>query len=225
MPEWLTDTIPSDYQAHLPTLTLRLVLALVLGGATALLYYATHRRDETLTRSFLTTLVLLSVLIAMVTQVIGDSVARAFSLVGALSIVRFRTVVEDTRDTAFVILSVVVGMAIGAGHLEVALIGLGVVGIAAAVMSWRRPRNAAGVMPHWSLSVRIGITYTPEELFRQVFRTHVVASRLTAVATSKQGQAMDLTYRIRLRPSSLPTVLLAELNRLEGVQSVELRGS
>ena len=59
---------------------------------------------------------LLSILIAMVTQVIGDNVARAFSLVGALSIVRFRTVVRDTVDTAFVIFAVAVGMAVGAGH-------------------------------------------------------------------------------------------------------------
>ena len=50
---------------------------------------------------------LLSILIAMVTQVIGDNIARAFSLVGALSIVRFRTVVRDTQDTAYVIFAVV----------------------------------------------------------------------------------------------------------------------
>ena len=50
---------------------------------------------------------LLTILIAMVTMVIGNNMARAFGLVGALSIVRFRTVVEDTRDTAFVIFAVV----------------------------------------------------------------------------------------------------------------------
>ena len=63
--------------------------------------------------SFTVTLVLLTILIAMVTQVIGDNVARAFSLVGALSIVRFRTVVRDTQDTAYVIFAVAVGMAVG----------------------------------------------------------------------------------------------------------------
>jgi uncharacterized membrane protein YhiD involved in acid resistance len=77
---------------------------------------------------------MMTILIAMSTQVIGDNVARAFSLVGALSIVRFRTVVKDTRDTAFVIFSVVVGMAIGAGHLTVAIVGIIVAGIAAFVV-------------------------------------------------------------------------------------------
>ena len=78
---------------------------------------------------------LLSILIAMVTQVIGDNVARAFSLVGALSIVRFRTVVRDTVDTAFVIFAVAVGMAVGANHPSVALSGIAIVGLAAWFMT------------------------------------------------------------------------------------------
>ena len=61
-------------------------------------------------------------LIAIVMVVIGDSVARAFSLVGALSIIRFRTVVQDARDIAFVFFSLAVGMAIGAGNPPVAVI-------------------------------------------------------------------------------------------------------
>src|SRR3712207_7596331 len=61
---------------------------------------------------------------AMVTQVIGDNIARAFSLVGALSIVRFRTVVRDTQDTAYVIFAVAVGMAVGAGHPMLAASGM-----------------------------------------------------------------------------------------------------
>ena len=90
----------------------RLVTAALLGGVVALIYTRTRPvREES---SFTVTLVLLSILIAMVTQVIGDNVARAFSLVGALSIVRFRTVVRDTQDTAFVIFAVGVGMAVGA---------------------------------------------------------------------------------------------------------------
>jgi hypothetical protein len=78
----------------------RLIAAMVLGGIVAQIYR--HSRAEPAS-SFTVTLVLLAILIAMVTQVIGDNVARAFSLVGALSIVRFRTVVRDTQDTAYVI--------------------------------------------------------------------------------------------------------------------------
>src|SRR6187549_1436221 len=113
---------------------IRLVTATVLGGLVAWVYRSTRDPGD-VTPSFTATLVLLSVLIAMVTQVIGDNVARAFSLVGALSIVRFRTVVRDTRDTAFVIFSVVVGMAVGSQHPWVALAGIVVAGGAAFLLA------------------------------------------------------------------------------------------
>jgi hypothetical protein len=75
----------------------------------------THRGEQPPGHGFIPTLVLLTVLIALVTKVIGNNSARAFSLVGTLALFRFRTVVEDTRDTAFVIFAVVIGMAVGAG--------------------------------------------------------------------------------------------------------------
>src|SRR4029453_11848640 len=73
---------------------LRLIVAMVLGGVVALIYRRTRYASDT-TSSLTGTLVFLSILNPTVTQVIGDNVARAFSLVGALSIVRFRTVVRD----------------------------------------------------------------------------------------------------------------------------------
>src|SRR5713226_3518549 len=114
----------------------RLALAVILGGVVGVVYRLTHRGESPATPSFVATLMLLSVIIAMVTLVVGDSGARAFTLVGALSIVRFRTVVEDTRDTAFVIFAVVVGMASGLGNLTVASIGLAVVSVAAVALFW-----------------------------------------------------------------------------------------
>src|SRR5204863_1426946 len=104
-------------------------------------------------RPFLATLVLLSVVLALVTVVIGESLAKAFGLVGALAIVRFRTVVEDTRDTAFVIFAVVVGMAAGAGLVVGALLGLPLVLLAGLLF-----RGAAAVppVPMASLVLRLG---------------------------------------------------------------------
>ena len=113
---------------------IRLLAAMVFGAAIAFVYRRTRRVPAS---SFTITLVLLGILIAMVTQVIGNNVARAFSLVGALSIVRFRTVVRDTQDTAYVIAAVALGMAVGAGHFGVAITGLGILAVAAFAMILR----------------------------------------------------------------------------------------
>src|SRR4051794_136200 len=103
LPPFLRDAFPAAHHIALTDLLLRLFFALFLGIAVACVYRLTHRGDPPAEPSFIATLVLLCVIISVVTQVVGESVGRAFTLVGALSIVRFRTVVEDTRDTAFVI--------------------------------------------------------------------------------------------------------------------------
>src|SRR5437867_12271275 len=103
MSEFLTTSLTGGGHISPAELVARLLAAFGFGIAIALLYHFT-RPLEARGNSFPMTILMLCVLIAMVTQVIGDSVARAFSLAGALSIVRFRTVVRDTQDTAWVIL-------------------------------------------------------------------------------------------------------------------------
>src|SRR5687768_13392270 len=83
MPEFLARAVEPVSDSALSVLV-RLLIAMVLGGAVTVIYRVTRAADEA-APSFTVTLVLLSILIAMVTQVIGDNVARAFSLVGALS--------------------------------------------------------------------------------------------------------------------------------------------
>ncbi len=108
MPDWLTAAGSTGQGIRWDAFLGQLIAAIVLGGMVAVVYRLSHGRDAANSHMMATTLVLLSGLIAMVSIVIGDSVARAFSLVGALSIVRFRTVVDDTRDTAFVIFAVII---------------------------------------------------------------------------------------------------------------------
>ena len=222
MPEWLRDSLTTaDPLPPAPVLVARLGLALVFGFVVAGVYAASlgRRRDDA--RTLPTTLVLLAVLIALVTLVIGNSVARAFGLVGALSIVRFRTVVEDTRDTAFVIFAVAVGMAVGAGYAVLAALGVPVVALAAAVMAWLGQPGVAGRPA--TLTVRVGLGHDPHELLAPLLGKHQDYVRLVAVGTARQGAALEVTYAVRLRGPETAVQFVAELNRVEGVQGVELR--
>jgi uncharacterized membrane protein YhiD involved in acid resistance len=223
VPEWLKSLMDGGTSVPPSVLALRLAVAFGFGCVIAGIYRLARRHDST-SPTFHSTLVILSILCAMLPQVIGENVARAFSLVGALSIVRFRTVVDDTQDIAFVIFAVLVGMAIGANHWPVALVGTVVVGIAALVVQPRRSTN------RWSdidstLTVRVGVGRNPEEILQGVLAKHVERSDLVSGATGRQGAALDLTYKIRLRAASGAAELIDELNRIEGVQSVELRRS
>jgi hypothetical protein len=225
VPEWLTSAPGSGLHLTAGAVALRLVLALLFGAAVAVVYRVSHGREEGSSTTLFTTLVLLSALIAMVSIVIADSVARAFSLVGALSIVRFRTVVDDTRDTAFVIFAVIVGMAAGAGQFIVPLIAIPVVGATAIALS-RSVVSLGGNAPASRLlTVRMSLGSQPEQVLEAAFSRHTEGAILKSMATARQGAAFDLTYSIRLRPETTMLAFVSDLNRVEGVMNIELRDS
>lgn len=223
MPEWLTAASGPNGELLFPTLAARLAAAAVFGAGVAAVYFLTQKKHRAEAASFVSTLVLLAILLAMVILVVGSSIAMAFSLVGALSIVRFRTVVEDTRDTAFVIFAVVAGMAAGSGAWVVPLVGIPIVGVVAwSLRVWGGGGNGAPrVLPPGKLVVRIGIGQDPDGPLAEVMRKHTGEARLVAIATARQGAAIDLTYAVRLRDTTTPLALTADLNRTEGVQGVE----
>ncbi|MBM3970774.1 MAG: DUF4956 domain-containing protein [Planctomycetes bacterium] len=222
MPDWLRRSFDATPIGPWQTLLIRLVAALLLGSVVVGIHRATRGRTSDHSTTFSATLVMLCVLIAMVTQVIGENVAWAFSLAGVLSIVRFRTVLRDTKDTAFVIFAVVVGMSIGAGQPAIALIGLATVGIAAAVYR-DRPREAAVVLHQKLLIVKLSWSPELETQLRDALSKYVTDVQSLAASTIRQGSAMELHYRVNLPLTASLPQLIADLNRLEGILAIEIR--
>jgi hypothetical protein len=221
--DWILDGIKEVPGEPFPAkaVALRVAFGFLFGCLAAAIYALTMRSPKRGTsRPFMATMVLLSVLIAMVTLVIGDSTARAFGLVGALSIVRFRTVVQDTRDTAFVIFAVVVGMGAGAGYLAAPLLGMPLVLLAAWLF---RPRRGQREQREAVLTLRLAVTHPPGEAVRQVLDRHLAGFRLTGAATARGGAALDVTYAVHPRSSDETLALVAELTKMDGVQGVEVK--
>lgn len=199
----------------------RLAVAFVFGCVAAAIHRLTCRRDvDGDLPALAATLVLLSVLIALVMLVIGDSAARAFGLAGALAIVRFRTVVEDTRDTAFVMFAVVAGMACGTGYFIGPAICTPVV-LLAAWLFRKRPRSRSAQSSH--VLVRMASGRSLQDRVAGVLKTHVDWHRLSGLATARGGTALDATYEIDLPSSDRLFVMVDELSKIEGVQEVEVK--
>ncbi len=224
LPEVLSGVFSGGTAIDPVQVSMRLLLALVFGGLVALVYRASRPAIDT-THSFSATLVLLTILIAMVTQVIGDSVARAFSLVGALSIVRFRTVVRDTQDTAYVIFAVVVGMAVGASDPWVALIGVFVVAIAAAVLRLVTDSAPGAVAMPYLVSVRMSAGLDPATTLAPTLDRLAKRRRLVSLSTARQGTAFDVSYRAAIDSEGTAAALVAALTGLAGVLSVTIERS
>ncbi len=204
-------------------LVIRLLLATAAGLLVALIWRRTRRGDATAATTFDSTLVLLTVLIALTTVVIHDSPARAFGLVGALSIVRFRTVVEDTRDTAFVIFAVAAGMALGAGEYLACLVGVPIVSLVGWGLAVRGSRARRAAAPETCrLLVRVALGRDPAQVVGGSLSAHASESHLVGITTARQGAAVEARWVVKLRAPEAALALVQELVKQDGVQHVDL---
>ncbi len=219
MPDWLLDSLHESVQLRTEELLLRLTAAFAMGCIAAGVYRLTSRDGRG--TGLLGTLVLLSVLMAVLTIVIGNSLARAFSLVGSMAIIRFRSVVEDTRDTAFVMFAVVCGMACGSGYALAAIAAVPLVLLG----SWLFRRRPEAVKEgEQILILRLGTATGAEQKVQALLKERGLSCRLAALETVRGGAALEVKFLIPPLAAQEALALVAELNRIDGVQGVELHG-
>lgn len=197
---------------------MNIAVATVFGLIISLVYRQTHK-GLSYSQSFTQTILFVSVIVAIVMMVISGSIARAFALVGALSIIRFRTVVKDTRDTAFVFAALALGMAAGTEAYRLGAIGCGfVVGIALL-----------------TYSTNFGALYKSEFILRFTFdqdsdstgyleqiQHHSKRSNLLHIEPSGDGSTLRLTYDITLDKDMTAEQLTKGVNGVSGTSEIVL---
>jgi uncharacterized membrane protein YhiD involved in acid resistance len=227
MPPTQTDLTNWSIFALNPTTWIDVVLNFVIALLSAFVISVIYRQCRGLhaTRSFIQTLYMLTLVIALVMMVIMSvrgtaGVAVAFGLMGALSIIRFRTIVKDNRDTAFVFLAVGTGMAAGTGMWWIGFAGLVVIGITLLLTEtapWHRGRRR----------VIVKITFRPtgehessqllgalQQLGTQVNMMHLRTIRL--------GEELEATYSLTLLPSVEEAYAVESLMKLTSVDDINI---
>ena len=122
MREYLLELLESTGQLTLETIVTRLGAASILACFIFLSYWLSHD-GSIYSKKFNVSLVALTVITTTVMIVIGNNIALSLGMVGALSIVRFRTAIKDSRDTVYIFWTIVVGICCGSGDYLVAGIG------------------------------------------------------------------------------------------------------
>lgn len=175
---------------------LRLLVAWLSGQAIGWFYARSHG-SLSYSQNFVQSLVLLAMVVCVVLSVVGDSLARAFGLAAALALVRFRTPVKDARDTAFLFLSVAVGMAAGAGQLGAAGIATVAVGAAASQLHY------TGFGMRAKMEGLLRFRYQGDDAGRErildILRRHCAAFELAAARSVGPQGPEELVYDVSLR--------------------------
>jgi uncharacterized membrane protein YhiD involved in acid resistance len=196
-----------------------LFVALGCGVVIALVYRFTYR-GASYSASFVNSLVLLCLITAVVILVIGNNLARAFGLVGAMSIIRFRTAVRDTQDIVFIFFSLTIGMAAGVGLNSVAIIGtlfICVVIILLDSVGFGRPARLKHLL-------QVSYPGSPEEeaALQQVLKKYARRVRLMNVRNLPGQAEVEAFYHLSLRNVKKQSDFIRELRDLEFVSGVNL---
>ena len=195
----------------------RLLCAFILGVFIVNIYRLTHTKIPQ--KSFTDTLIILCMLISVVMVIIGNSIARAFSLVGALSIIRFRTAIQDPRDIGFVFYALAVGMAVGAGNPSVAILATFLIGvIILCIYHWHQRFSNDN---EFSLEFCLPPDRNVETVYRPVFTKHLVYERLLEKRV-KRSQVVELTFRVKLANPEEWLTFFNELSMIENVTEVKM---
>ncbi|HOZ50069.1 MAG TPA: DUF4956 domain-containing protein [Candidatus Hydrogenedentes bacterium] len=193
-----------------------LLLAFVLGQLAAWVYMYTHS-GLSYSRSFVQAVVLLTMIVTLSMMVIANNVVVALGLIGALAVVRFRNILKDTRDTAFVFFALVVGMAVGIGAYSVAVLGTVILCIVILYMYWSQFGSRRSGDALLRFQVAVGETdhrALHAVLHRHCRRAHLMSQRFPAPDLG------ELAYRLTMRNPTLSDRLVQELEAMQGVSQL-----
>jgi len=196
-----------------------MVLSFVLCAMIGWVYQITHR-GASYTQSYVHTLVLNGMVVAVIMLVVGSNIARAFALVGALSIIRFRNAVKETRDVGFIFFTMAVGMAVGTKFHLLAAVTAVVISLVILIMTrfnWYARRVVSQI-----LKVQVPNDAQFDTLFDDLFVKHTSISELISVDSIHGGMLTELTYSVGLKKASKIQDFLTDIKKLNGNNRVTL---
>jgi uncharacterized membrane protein YhiD involved in acid resistance len=200
---------------------LQLLASLICGLAIAL-FYRLNYRGVSYSPNYVISIIMLCMITALVIMVIGNNLARAFGLVGAMSIIRFRTAVKDTMDIMYIFFALAAGLACGAGMHVVALAGTLFIGTAITLISMVINENP--VKKEYLLQIIADDHFPAQEILQPLLKRHCTSTKLINLKSlqMEQKNITEMSYYVKFRRSQHSLVLVKEIKELEGVYKVNL---
>lgn len=172
---------------------LTILISFALGAIISFTYMKTQPMYN---QSFTLTMIVLPAIIAIIILLIGSNIARAFSLAGAFSIIRFRSAPGDPKDIAFVLFTMAAGLACGVGSFGYAV--LFTIALCLLMFFLKAIKFGAKKSAQKLLKVTIPENLGYEEAFDEIFKTFKIDYELRKVRTTELGSLYELVYLVTI---------------------------
>ncbi|MFC1485664.1 DUF4956 domain-containing protein [Candidatus Latescibacterota bacterium] len=211
MPTILTTSLTLN--RILVSLTVALVCGLFIGAIYRLSY-----RGTSYSVSYVQSLVAFTMITTIVIMVIGNNLARAFGLVGSMSIVRFRMAIKDARDIVFIFLALSVGMACGVGQHAVAVVATLYISLIILTLS-----NVGFAAPHrreYLLNFNYEAGEGEQDRYLSILEKLCKKFKLINIKSVGDTGVTELSYYVTLRKADIAQKLINELGKIEGLSNI-----
>jgi len=198
-------------------IAIALSLSFVLSACIGWVYRFTHR-NVSYSQSYVQTLVILGMLIALIMLVVGSNIARAFALVGALSVVRFRNAIKETRDVGFIFLVMGVGMAVGTRFYTLGIVAAVAISLIIVVM-YRFNWFALNVQRQ-VVKVQVPPDGNYTQAIQDVLIRFTTEFELVSMESIRGGALTEIMYSVRLKKGHEPGELIPALSEHTSGQRV-----
>jgi uncharacterized membrane protein YhiD involved in acid resistance len=198
-----------------------IALSLSFGLCLILAYmYRQSHRGLSYSVSFVHAMIILGVTVSVIMLIIGSNIARAFTLVGALSIIRFRNPIKDSRDVAFIFMAMAIGMSVGTGFYLTAVVFT----VFASFMVYSLTRFEIGSTSSREMLLKVHLPADMDyhSAFNEIFYRSLREHALLSVESLQDGGVLELVYSIEFKPATDEAGFLATLRGVTQGRKVAL---
>ena len=210
----LFDTILSGSELDVTTYLICLLAAGLCGVVTALA--ASFRNHAS--KSFLSSLILLPMIVCTVIAMVNGNVGTGIAVMGAFSLIRFRSVPGKARDIVVIFLAMTAGLACAGGYIAIALLFTVIVGLGMAVISLVPMGSERSMDLHITIPESLRYVNEFDEVFGKFTRSH----RLIMAKTTNMGSLYKLHYRVEMKDAKQGQEFIDELRCRNGNLEIAL---
>ena len=163
-------------------------------------------------RSFNVTIILTTMVTAMVMMVIGTNLALSLGMVGALSIIRFRSAIKDPRDIGFIFWGISAGLSAGTGAYVIAVIGSVIIALILFVLQ-------RGTLENYPYLLVVRGTYIDEEKLRNIIEARVEKFNLRLKGNNQDGT--EIIYEVRF-VDGMEDLMIKEIKEMDNISVVNI---
>lgn len=198
---------------------INVTVALSCGLFIAYIYKKTYR-GAGYSAAFSNSMIILTMITSIVIMVIGNNLARAFGLVGAMSIIRFRTAVKDTQDIVFIFFGLAIGMASGVGYHKMAIFGSLFIGLMIFLLT---KSNFTSTKPNdYLLQFAFHPNGDESPPYMSILDKYCKKHNIINAKTVDDKEIMELAYYVRFKNKEKNPEFIRELNGAHGVKNISL---